>query len=393
MATIGWLLPRGIDVNAKRPMWDCNHTALHMTVESGALDIAKLLLDAGADPNTQFVSPDEWKLRFTALTGAMGGGEMGQPEHPRAEPLARLLLDRGANPNDGQGLYNTHLIGDEPKWLTLLFAYGLSKDDPINWDAGDAVAAAGSPHAGTKILDYLIAQAAANGHTRRLACLLQRGADPNARSTYDGKTCYHSALLAGHREAAELLLAHGARSEPLHGQDAFIAACMVGDAQAARALLHGHPEYLGAADALVRAAQCRDVRAVKLMLELGFDPNRRGKHGHRALHVASAHRELVELLMQHGADARLRCFGGTPTTWALLAGDVAMARHHARASCALLDAVVSGDVELARELIARDPACVPHRAERATCVAGRSRCGARADRPLGGPRRRHRRHG
>jgi hypothetical protein len=26
-------------------MWDCNHTALHMTIESGALDIGRLLLD------------------------------------------------------------------------------------------------------------------------------------------------------------------------------------------------------------------------------------------------------------------------------------------------------------------------------------------------------------
>jgi ankyrin repeat protein len=32
-------------------VWDCNGTALHMTIESGAIDIAKLLFDAGADPN------------------------------------------------------------------------------------------------------------------------------------------------------------------------------------------------------------------------------------------------------------------------------------------------------------------------------------------------------
>jgi ankyrin repeat protein len=49
--TIRWLLAHGIAVNAKRPMWDCNHTALHMTVESDAIEIARLLLDAGADPN------------------------------------------------------------------------------------------------------------------------------------------------------------------------------------------------------------------------------------------------------------------------------------------------------------------------------------------------------
>jgi ankyrin repeat protein len=51
LATIRWLLAHGIDVNAKRPMWDLNHAALHMTVESGAIEIARLLLDAGADPN------------------------------------------------------------------------------------------------------------------------------------------------------------------------------------------------------------------------------------------------------------------------------------------------------------------------------------------------------
>jgi len=51
LASIRWLLAHGIDVNAKRRMWDLNHTALHMTIESGAIEISRLLLEAGADPN------------------------------------------------------------------------------------------------------------------------------------------------------------------------------------------------------------------------------------------------------------------------------------------------------------------------------------------------------
>jgi ankyrin repeat protein len=53
LATIRWLIAHGVDINAKRPLWDCNHTALHMTVERGEMDIARLLLDAGADPNVR----------------------------------------------------------------------------------------------------------------------------------------------------------------------------------------------------------------------------------------------------------------------------------------------------------------------------------------------------
>ena len=48
---VRWLIEHGVDVDAKRPMWDCNHTALHMTVENDAIEIARMLLDAGADPN------------------------------------------------------------------------------------------------------------------------------------------------------------------------------------------------------------------------------------------------------------------------------------------------------------------------------------------------------
>jgi ankyrin repeat protein len=81
LATIRWLLAHGIDVNAKRPMWDLNHTALHMTTESGVIDIARLLLDAGADPNVR-----DDRHHTTAL---------GWAEFFGREDIAELIRERG----------------------------------------------------------------------------------------------------------------------------------------------------------------------------------------------------------------------------------------------------------------------------------------------------------
>lgn len=81
LPAIGWLLSHGVAVNAKRSIWDCNHTALHMTIESGAIDIARLLLQAGADPNVR-----DDKYHATAL----GWAEFfGRPE------FAKLIRKHG----------------------------------------------------------------------------------------------------------------------------------------------------------------------------------------------------------------------------------------------------------------------------------------------------------
>jgi ankyrin repeat protein len=69
VTTIRWLLAHGVDIDAKRLMWDCNHTALHMTIESGAIDIARLLLDAGADPNIRDDKYDATALGWADFFG------------------------------------------------------------------------------------------------------------------------------------------------------------------------------------------------------------------------------------------------------------------------------------------------------------------------------------
>lgn len=49
-AGVKWLLEHGANPNARWAHWDANVTALHLAVLSGATDVARVLLDAGADP-------------------------------------------------------------------------------------------------------------------------------------------------------------------------------------------------------------------------------------------------------------------------------------------------------------------------------------------------------
>jgi ankyrin repeat protein len=80
---VRWLIAHAVDVNAKRPMWDCNHAALHMTIENGDIALAQMLLDAGADPNIR-----DDKYDATAL---------GWAHFFDREDFAKLLRERGAN--------------------------------------------------------------------------------------------------------------------------------------------------------------------------------------------------------------------------------------------------------------------------------------------------------
>ena len=96
-------------------MWDCNSTALHMTTESDAIDIARMLLDAGADPNVR-----DDKFNATALGWAEFFG--------RAD-LAELIRAKGGvawtrSPAGFRQGYNINVLNIEQTNLTFyVFCY------------------------------------------------------------------------------------------------------------------------------------------------------------------------------------------------------------------------------------------------------------------------------
>ena len=76
LTALRWLLAHGVAVNAKRSIWDCAGTALHMTVENGAMDIARQLLDAGADPNIRDDKFDATALGWAEFFGRSDFAEL-----------------------------------------------------------------------------------------------------------------------------------------------------------------------------------------------------------------------------------------------------------------------------------------------------------------------------
>ena len=297
--------------------WEPLLYATYSRVETpggSTLETARLLIERGADPNACYLWGGDY--RFTALTGAFGEGEQGpvnQPAHPEWEAMARLLLDAGADPNDGQALYN-RMFGSCNRCLEILLEYGLNRRHRVNWRSGRG-----------RILDYQLDWAVRNHHVARAKLLVEHGADPRRR--HSGISLAKAAMIAGHPGLAEFLVAHGAKPLRLDRVDQLASACMAGDAVAARKAVRSNADLPGRVqarhgDLVAAAAGANRLDAVKLMADLGFDLGQ-GSFG-SPLHMAAVkgHLEMVELLVGRGVDVAAKDpEGRTARDWAEWRGE------------------------------------------------------------------------
>ena len=287
-----------------------------------SLDCARMLLQAGADPDAGFL----WEglaPPFTALTGAFGGGEdrANQRPHQHAAALARLLLGSGADSNDGQTLYN-RMFEASDEHFELLFAFGLGRGAGGPW----RVRLGEAQQSPTEMLADQLIWAVAHGRTERVALLLANGVDPNVAGsghpTHESRTAYEWAVYTGSRQIAALLAAAGARPPqvPIDAVDQFLAAALSEDAQQVR---QADPAMRTAAierrpGAVEQAVGLRRAGAVRLLVEAGFSVD--GARPVTPLHLAAYNGDLdlVRLLLSLGADPQREdpTYRSTPLDWA-----------------------------------------------------------------------------
>jgi ankyrin repeat protein len=316
---------------------------------NSTFEAAKVLLDRGADPDTFTIKGnaddrlDQTPRRFSALAGLFGGGSTGlanQPPHPRWRELGELLLERGANPADEMAL-----ALNQDACLELLLAHGL-KPDAIAND-------------GVTLMGRALTQAVRRGRVDQVRMLVAHHARTDEK--FNGKIPWEHAMRLGRLEVARLLEESGATVSKLDDAGQFVSLCMAGDEPGARAMLARSPDLLSRApkDMVQRAVWTKRAEAVKLALDLGFDPNWMEDNG--AIHQAGTlaeNDEILRILLDRGASLALRdpWYDSTGIGWADFFNFIELRdRLLNEPGISLFDALDYDRLDRVPDILARDP--------------------------------------
>lgn len=321
------------------------YSVLHHATVIEDTSVITLLLDAGADPNAR--SHDDHTPLHFAL-------------RHRNNPVAAILVQAGADVNiaENDDITPLHLAVYDSAVTTLLLEAGADVHADADGTAlyraetagvVDALLAAGADinalgRFGTPLMESVsppLLGPRPDSLSEVAVRLLERGADPNARSGI-GRTALHAAVLAGPAVIRALM---DAGADPSIADDN------------GETLLHQAATYSSG------------PTLIPLLVDAGMDINLPNNNGETALHLAAgAMRNLatVAVLLEAGADPGLRTAEGdtplhsamaasrpdTATVAALVAAGADINAHNARGQTPAQIAWTGGHLQVVDQLIA-----------------------------------------
>lgn len=322
------LLEYGADLNLKSEWWAGGFGILEgdLTPEEAAP-----LIERGAIVDVSAAAHLGMLDRLEELVGAdpslvhARGGDGKTPLHwASTVEVARYLLDRGADIDardvDHESTPAQYLVRDAPDVARLLVERGAWFDIFLAVGLRDAELVERCLREDPEALDhrtwhgkYTVAH---NG---------ERAATPEEIGDRRGDvyrwvfgqnvSALDVAIELGYDDIAELLRRHASPAQQL------LAACAQGDHEAAEAVVESHPGVVAGLSRdqqrlIADRAHANDTAAVRLMLDLGFDPLAPGVDDWEPIRWAAFHGnpDLVRLLLRHDPPIGVpdRTYGGTP---------------------------------------------------------------------------------
>ena len=256
-------------------------TALHWAAYWDDVSGAELLIGAGADPGA---------ANDLGATPLWNAGLNGSP------PMVRLLVRAGADPNAALILGET----------VLMTAARTGNADVVE----QLLAAGADPDASAARGQTALMWAAAQGHAEVVQALLSYDADVHARS--DVWRELHKADLAQESHADYQLWIQQGGNTPL------LFAVRAGDVASVELLMAAgadvNVESAYGLGATALAAHSNHADVVEFLLEKGADPNA-AEGGYTALHAAilRGNERAVRALLAYGADANAPLLAPSPT--------------------------------------------------------------------------------
>ncbi len=282
------LIQAGADPNAACSNEGTEFTLLTYAAYYGNLELAKMLLENGADVN--FEDADDVTPLFVAV------------QNGQDAEFIRFLIESGANVNDGKIIFNA-IKHSSPKIMGMLI--------DAKMDVNTMTAAKSTP----------LMEAAAVGRLEMVELLLKHGADISVVSS-EGTNAFHYAVVNSKHDVAQFLKARGAEivkktQEELDGKllmtainlyDEAIVKLYLGLGANPNGALTGGTKTT----ALMEAISKGKPGIAKMLIEAGADVNAKDILGQTALMIAvsKAPVEIVRMLLDAKADVNAKDLKG-----------------------------------------------------------------------------------